>query len=181
VNEPSVSIHWETLAAELIGRHRLSPPAAARVHYVLDTAIHGALIAAWNAKYQHLRPRPHQLDRRIDVSVIPVPEHPAFPSGHSTVAGAASTILSRLFPGDAAVAFALAEDSGMSRLKAGVHYRTDHTAGMQLGREVAEDVLRRVVERDGGPRHYPSPVGIRHLGISEVLALLDCQRLQCRR
>lgn len=181
VNEPSVSIHWETLAAELISRYRLSPPAAARVHYVLDTAIHGALIAAWNAKYQHLRPRPNQLDRRIDVSVIPVPEHPAYPSGHSTIAGAASAILSRLFPADAAVGFALADDSGMSRLKAGVHYRTDHTAGMQLGRQVAESVLRDVVERDGGPRVYSPPPGSRRVGVAEFLALLDCQHRQCLR
>lgn len=181
VNEPSVAIHWETLAAELIGRYRLSPPAAARVHYVLDTAIHGALIAAWHAKYQHLRPRPHQLDPRVDVRVIAVPEHPAYPSGHSTVAGAASTILARLFPADAAVTLALAQDSGMSRLKAGVHYRTDHTAGIQLGRQVAEGVLQSVVERDGGPRHYNQPPGGSRLGIAGVLALIDCQHRQCRR
>lgn len=181
VNEPSVSVHWGMLASELAGRYRLSPPAAARMHYVLNLAIHEALIAAWAAKYEHLRPRPHRLDPRINVSVIPVPEHPSYPSGHSTVAGAASTVLSRFFPADAAVARALAEDSGMSRLKAGVHYRTDHTGGMALGREIAQRILRNVVDRDGGPRSYSPPPGSRRITLQEILALIDCQHVQCRR
>ncbi|HET7228962.1 MAG TPA: vanadium-dependent haloperoxidase [Longimicrobium sp.] len=65
------------------------------------------------------------------------PRHPAYPSGHSTYSGAASEILSFFFPDYRAEFDRLADNIGMARLWAGVHWRTDHVAGNKLGRTVA--------------------------------------------
>ncbi|HYF80176.1 MAG TPA: phosphatase PAP2 family protein [Symbiobacteriaceae bacterium] len=173
LNERSVLAHWETLANLLAQRYELSPPAASRINYALTTAVHGALLAGWKAKYQYLRPRPSALDRRVNPNIIPVPSHPAYPSGHALAAGAASTVLTRFFPAEAGVIEALAQDSGMSRLKAGIHYRTDFTAGMALGRQVAADVIRTMVDRDGGPRAYAPRPGTSPLRFREYLLMLD--------
>lgn len=74
------------------------------------------------------------------------PRHPAYPSGHSTYAGAASEILSFFFP-DYRVEFdRLADNAGIARLWAGIHWRSDHVSGVHLGRSVAclvIDQLRR--------------------------------------
>lgn len=173
VNERSVLANWETLANLLAHRYQLSPPAASRINYMLTTAVHGAMVAGWKAKYEHLRPRPSSLDRRVNAVVIPVPTHPAYPSGHALAAGAASTVLSRFFPAEAGLIETLAVDSGMSRLKAGIHYRTDMTAGMALGRQVAADVLRTMADRDGGPVAYKPRPGTRPLMFQEYISMLD--------
>lgn len=156
VDEPSALTHWTDFADRLIREYGLSIPAGVRVQWLLAQAIYHSLVAAWRVKYQYRRPRPSQLDPEIDTAVIPVPEHPSYPSGHSTAAGAAAAILTHLFPLESARCQALAQDSGLSRLKAGIHYRSDHTEGLKLGGRVAAGILR-AADSDGGPKTYPSP------------------------
>jgi membrane-associated phospholipid phosphatase len=69
-----------------------------------------------------------------------VPRHPAYPSGHSTVAGASSAILKRFFLGsnDHAQLDDLADNAGLARMWAGIHYRADHEFGLALGAAVAD-------------------------------------------
>lgn len=173
--EPTALSNWDILAEELAGRYGLSVPAGARVCYALTMAIQIALITAWNNKYKYLRPRPHLLDQAIDVSVIPVPQHPAYPAGHSAVAGAAATVLSQFFPAETDLAHALAEDAGISRLLAGIHYRSDHTKGLLLGRIAAETVIPAVLA-DGGPTGYDRPADFQPLSLSELLRMVDYRR-----
>jgi membrane-associated phospholipid phosphatase len=93
------------------------------------------------------------------------PRHPAYPSGHSTYAGAASEILSFFFGRQPAFAGAqpsrgagmsssdfrvelerMADNIGLGRLWAGIHWRTDHEAGVKLGKTVARLVLQQLFE-----------------------------------
>jgi len=90
------------------------------------------------------------------------PRHPSYPSGHSTYSGAASEILSFFFPDYRAEFDRLADNIGLARLWAGVHWRSDHVAGNQLGRTVAciiIDKLRRsgipLVPAQGGCSDVP--------------------------
>jgi hypothetical protein len=46
-----------------------------------------------------------------------------------------------LFPHMAEMVRARGEEAGLSRLWAGIHFRSDHTAGVELGRAVANKVL----------------------------------------
>ncbi|MFN8557929.1 MAG: hypothetical protein U0531_11510 [Dehalococcoidia bacterium] len=57
-------------------------------------------------------------------------------------------MLAYLFPREAESVARRAEEAGLSRLWAGVHFRSDHEAGVQLGRNVARWVSERA-DRDG--------------------------------
>ena len=88
------------------------------------------------------------------------PRHPAYPSGHSTYSAAASEILSFFFGNELTPAFLapglkkppklkyeldnLADNIGVGRMWAGVHWRSDHEAGQKLGRTIACLVLRQL-------------------------------------
>ncbi len=112
-----------------------------------------------------LRPRPIEADYRMSVLFnrmvndagsgdadrrrLPdpspgTPRHPAYPSGHSTYAGAASEILSYFFPDYTEELDRLADNAGMARLWAGIHWRSDHVEGMKLGRCVARMVIEQL-------------------------------------
>ena len=169
----------------LILECNLSPPRQARIWMALDVAIYSALIACWHYKWASdrpcvsYRPRPFEVDKTVSVlydrcvdnkgceddgkRFFPTPSpgtprHPAYPSGHSTVGGAASEILSYFFPKHKAEIDKLGDNSGMARLWAGIHYRSDHEEGMALGRCVARMVISQL-EGDGVPlpKEPPAP------------------------
>ena len=77
-------------------------------------------------------------DRKdFDFPELPgTPLHPAYTSGHSTYSAAASEVLGCLFPGYKNEFDKLANDIGMARLWGGVHWRSDHEFGLELGRAV---------------------------------------------
>jgi hypothetical protein len=72
------------------------------------------------------------------------PRHPAYPSGHSTTYAAGSELLASFFPDLRAEFEQLADNAGMARLWAGIHYRSDHLWGMEVGRRVAQLVVEQV-------------------------------------
>ena len=101
------------------------------------------------------------------------PRHPAYPSGHSTYAGAASTILAFFFGNDRTPPVLtlggptstigeelrnMADNIGMGRLWAGIHWRSDHEAGLKLGQVVACLVLRQLASICGGDFDLCPPV-----------------------
>jgi membrane-associated phospholipid phosphatase len=112
----------------------------ARSYALLSVAIYDATIAAWNSKYTYNRPRPSQIDLSL-TPAIPNPQSPSYPSEHAAVAGAASEVLAYLFPAQTQFYRDKAEEAALSRLQAGVQYRSDVTAGLQLGRAVAAKVI----------------------------------------
>ena len=70
-------------------------------------------------------PEPHPLGH--------VPKDPSFPSGHTTIAFAAATVLSYYRPRWAPAFFLLAVAIGFSRVYVGVHYPLDVLGGAILG------------------------------------------------
>ena len=89
------------------------------------------------------------------------PRHPAYPSGHSTVGGAASEICSYFFPQYKEEFDRLADNSGMARLWAGIHYRSDHAFGIAIGRATAELIIERLRIDGIQPPAAPSLFGSR--------------------
>ena len=108
------------------------------------------------------------------------PRHPAYPSGHSTYAGAAGEILYFFFgtektppdpesplpallphprlgsPPNTLVGDELDnldDNIGMGRLWAGIHWRSDHEAGLKLGRTVACLVLQQLARMESNLNH----------------------------
>ena len=88
------------------------------------------------------------------------PRHPAYPSGHSTTYAAGGELLAAFFPDLRAEFEQLADNAGVARLWAGIHYRSDHLWGMELGRCVAQHVivqLRRNCICPPDPCNPPDP------------------------
>ena len=105
-------------------------------------AMMDALIGCWDAKYVYWVIRPSQADPSITLT-FGLPNHPSYPSGHSCVSSAASTVLAHLFPAHSAEVGAWLTDAGLSRMYAGIHYRFDITAGEDLGRSVGQLAIAR--------------------------------------
>jgi membrane-associated phospholipid phosphatase len=141
--------HWNRIALELVEHARLSPGRGAFVLAVLNTTQADAFIACWNAKYTHWTKRPVTLVRslfdREYLSLIATPPFPAYPSGHSTTSGAASTVLGALFPARARDLAAMADAAAISRLYGGIHYRFDKRLSRKLvGRRARAAATGRV-------------------------------------
>jgi hypothetical protein len=74
------------------------------------------------------------------------PRHPAYPSAHSTYSAAAALTLTGFFPQYADELLKLADNTGLARLWAGIHWRSDHVFGQLVGRAVAELILQQLVD-----------------------------------
>ena len=139
--------HWNDIAAEHVRDARMSEVRAARTFAALNMAMHDAAVACWGVKYLYFNPRPHQLDPSIK-TVIGLPNFPAYPSGHSTFSSAAAAVLAHVFPAHASEFEAMADEAGISRLYAGIHYRSDIEDGKLHGRRVGARAVA-FVRRDG--------------------------------
>lgn len=148
---------------------KFSPPRQAQIWTALNLAIYAGLLAAWHYKWveptTRFKPRPIEVDP-VHVNVLydnklkgdgtmqdgelrdgpfpGTPRYPSYPSGHSTVGGAASAVLSHFFEEEKTEFDNLADNAVLARLWAGVHYRPDHEFGMALGRAVTGLILKQL-------------------------------------
>jgi hypothetical protein len=133
--------HWNTIAVPYIEAAQMSEVRTARVFALLDMALHDAAVACWDAKYFYFNPRPSQLDSTIKVQT-PLPNFPSYESGHSVFSAAGADVLSYLFPSGASYFQSQQQEAAMSRLYAGIHYRSDIMVGMSHGKVVGEYTVR---------------------------------------
>ena len=137
--------HWNAIALDLVRAHGLDTAQAARLFAVLNTAQADAFICIWDAKYDYWSLRPITVIRQeIDPSwspLITTPPFPSYVSGHSGTSGAAATVLSAFFPGEAAQLHAWANEAALSRLYGGIHFPVDNEVGLALGISVGEAAL----------------------------------------
>jgi membrane-associated phospholipid phosphatase len=133
---------WNEIATNVMVRNNITGPRGARILSLLNVAIYDATIAAWDSKYVYNRPRPSEVNTHV-APAIPVPNSPSYPSEHAAAAGAAAAVLGYLFPNDAMKYANQAQECGESRLNAGVQFPSDVSAGLELGRKVAELVIAR--------------------------------------
>ncbi|WP_310498416.1 PEPxxWA-CTERM sorting domain-containing protein [Sandarakinorhabdus sp.] len=128
----------------------------------LSVATHDAFIATWDAKLHYDFWRPLTAIRAADTDGNPDtlidaawnswlinPPYAAYSSGLSAVSGAGARILSNTFGGSDAFCLtysvercwtgfeAAADESAMSRLWGGIHFRFDNDAGLAVGRNSA--------------------------------------------
>jgi membrane-associated phospholipid phosphatase len=129
---------WLGEAAALAAANRLDEREATHLLALMGAALADVGIACYEAKYFYDYLRPSQYDPTIPlVPGIGLPNHPAYPSGHSCLSSAAVTILADWFPAEQVRLNALLVEAGFSRVIAGIHYPFDITAGQTLGRAVA--------------------------------------------
>jgi membrane-associated phospholipid phosphatase len=167
--------HWNDIAKEVT--ERLAPLERARAMALVNLALADAAIVAWDAKYAYEHWRPITGIRAADTdgnaatapdatwaSLIPTPPFPAYTSGHSTFSAAAATVLARVLGRDD-VAFSIGSDglpgvtrsfgsfseaaseAGQSRIYGGIHWQYDNLDGLEMGRQVGEQVAARALPR----------------------------------
>lgn len=131
---------WNELASTYVEDDGLDEAEAARVFGLMGAAVFDALIGAFEAKYHYWTLRPHQANPAI-TTAFPVPNYPAYPSGHGSVSGASARVLAHFFPSRAAQLNALVDEAAMSRIYAGIHYRFDMTSARSMSEAVADWVI----------------------------------------
>jgi hypothetical protein len=141
--------NWNEETSRLISAIGLDadPPRAARAYALESVSSYDAGVACWDAKYAYWAMRPFQLDPTFK-PLFPTANHPGYPSADGCFSMAAAATLAYLSPPDAPALAALANQAGEARIWAGVHFRSDVTAGLALGRAVGQRVVQRA-QQDG--------------------------------
>jgi membrane-associated phospholipid phosphatase len=117
----------------------LSPTRQYRANGLLQAAMYDAVLAAYDAQDAYGRPAPAALDDRIVPLDGVVADRPSFPSADAAVAGAAAAVLAGVLPDAAPGRFRdLANEAAAAPLQAGVAFRSDVEAGLDLGRAIGE-------------------------------------------
>jgi membrane-associated phospholipid phosphatase len=145
----------------------------------LDLTLADATIGLYDAKYHYLVWRPVTAIREGDIAGNPgiigdptwtplavTAADPSFPGAHATLSQAAATVLSAFYgnhqrlsvssDGDPGVTRtfgsfeAAANEATLSRIFAGQHTTIDLAAGQQLGRHIADFVLRHLGSAPAG-------------------------------
>jgi hypothetical protein len=92
------------------------------------------------------------------VTLFPQPGHPSYPSAHGCFSGAIARVIGRLFPDFADAMEARAAEAVESRLWSGIHFRSDISVGLAMGRKVGDLVMERAAT-DGSPCNSPAETG----------------------
>jgi membrane-associated phospholipid phosphatase len=127
-----------------------NPPRAARVYAAVNVAYYDAFTACWDAKYAYWGIRPDQYDSTYK-PLMPSPPFPGYPSGHAMMSGVVGELFPYFFPYDKELFRKVAKDGAESRFHAGIHFRSDNDAGLELGKNVAGKVVERLKE-DGADK-----------------------------
>lgn len=148
---------WTPIIDILIDTYGVSAPRAARILASIQASLNDTFVVVWNLKFKWDVARPNQLDHDL-ATITCTPRHPTYPSGHATVAGCASTILTYFFPAESERLEELAQECAISRLYGGVHFPIDNNEGLQLGRQLGHIIvnnLKRQKNSKGQPIDIP--------------------------
>jgi len=164
--------HMMLIAKDICLRRGLSLAQTSHLFTLISLALADSAIVCWETKYRYNFWRPITAIQRADedgnpaTSADPVwnqflftPNFPSYTSGHSTFSAAATRVIASWFRTDA-VAFAVgsdtvptqfrsyeslaacAEEIGMSRIYAGIHFSFDKEEGAKSGTKIADYVTQ---------------------------------------
>ena len=176
---------WNEIADSAALDHHTNLETTSRLFAILNLTFADSVIAFYDAKYHYAVWRPITAIRLGDTigntaitgdptwtPLATTPADPSYPGAHSVISEAGATVLSTFFgdkglvevssdvlPGTVKVFDgyqAVATEAGLSRIFAGVHTRIDHVAGLALGQNVAQFVLRNSKKADFGVKSRSS-------------------------
>ena len=178
---PPIWNTWNSIAEDAALAHHANLERTAAMFAALDLAFADSTIAFYDAKYQYQLWRPITAVRLADTDgnsattadptwapLAVTAADPSYPGAHSTISAAGAAVLSAFFgtrdqiqvssPAMPGVVRSfgsysdVATEAGLSRIFAGQHTRIDHQAGLQLGSDVAQFVLRETGLGPGAQR-----------------------------
>ena len=169
---------WNEIAQTAALGNHLNLEDSARLFALLNISLADTAIAFFEAKYTYNFWRPVTAVQLADTDGNPLTDpnttwlplstktapDPSYPGAHSAISKAGATVLSSYFGNQFTfdvtseslagvtrhfTSFSAAgEEAGLSRIYAGQHFRTDHVAGKDLGRKVAESVDSSILLRE---------------------------------
>lgn len=170
----SVTWFWERVAISLAGRRGYSLIEEARLLAVLSIAMADATIATFDAKYTYSFWRPETAIRSADTDgnpatdtdpvwtpLIVTPAHPEYPSAHSIISSAATTVLAHFFGENTSFNVDASSLPGVTRsftsfssataeiknarVFGGIHYRNSCNVGQAIGDLLGAYVLEHAL------------------------------------
>lgn len=136
--------HWNSIAADDFILKNFSEVRWARNMALVNMSLMDAAIVCWDTKYTYFNPRPSQLNPAIKTTTG-LPNFPSYISGHSTFSGAAAAILGHIIPERASQYDAMANEASVSRMYGGIHYKSDCTKGLEVGKNVGGYAIQRAL------------------------------------
>jgi hypothetical protein len=157
--------HWLAICQSFLKDKKVGFYASLRAYTMTSLAIYEGFLSCWEAKYYYASVRPETvISDKIDKQWHPLlvtPPFPSYTSGHSTVSAAAAETLTALFGDNQAYTdetekeYGLpvrsfksfreaAKEASISRVYAGIHFRSDCEKGNEQGVKVGKFVVSKV-------------------------------------
>lgn len=160
----SVFGHWFSILKQVLEQKKTALLKGAEAYLLLGVSMNDATISCWKGKYSYHMIRPVTYIRKFMgygewSSLISTPPHPEYASAHSTISASGVVALESIFgkshsftdhsydvigmsPRSFPSFAAAANEAGLSRLYAGIHYRSSIEAGSVQGKKVGHNVRR---------------------------------------
>lgn len=144
--------YWRDVLHQKIFEYNLhlNPPRAARLYAITAIGIYDGFVSCWDAKYTYWGIRPDQYDTTYRPAILHTPPFPGYPSGHASVGGVMSELYSYFFPADRNLFRRKAKEGAESRFQAGIHFRSDNEVGLELGKKVGAEIIKKISQDGAG-------------------------------
>ena len=157
--------HWMGIAGIAAKKAKADVVFTAQTYALTAIALLESFISCWNTKYQTEVIRPiTYINKVIDERWEPLlqtPPFPEYPSGHSAISAAASSVLTALYgenfsfhddsdkeyigmEKDFSSFHEAAQQAAISRVYGGIHYRSGMDGGIEQGRNVAKLLIENI-------------------------------------
>ncbi len=157
--------HWMAICQLVLKEKKSDFTESLRAYAMTSVALYEAFLSCWAEKYKSNRLRPETIiSAKIEKQWHPfliTPPFPSYTSGHSTVSAAAAEVLTNLFGDNFAYTDTTEKEYGlpvrsftsfrqaalqasMSRVYAGIHFRSDCENGNKQGVKVGSFVIKEL-------------------------------------
>lgn len=155
--------HWLNIVRQVMKKVGTRLDKAALTYALTGAAINDAAISVWKAKYNYNLVRPITYIREVMGystwnAFLGTPAHPEYVSAHSALSASVATTLQELYgnigsftdhtydylgyaPRTYSSFAKIAEEAGLSRFYAGIHYMPSITIGLTQGKKVANNIF----------------------------------------
>ncbi len=134
---------WLDIADAYMESNKIPLEKVLRAHSLLALTIADVNIAVFDSKYTYWVKRPFMLIPNF-TTIMPTPNHPSYPAGHSGLSAAASVILSHYFPEAKEQWKKRGDEGGLSRVWGGIHFPMDNEASRVLGEQIAKTAIEKL-------------------------------------
>lgn len=154
--------HWLNVIRQTVVQTNASLEKAALTYALGGSALNDALIACFKDKYAYNVVRPITyiatvMEHTAWNTVLGTPAHPEYPSAHSSLSAATAEIMQKMY-GNITITdrtydylgmqprtynsfVQIAQEAGLSRVYAGIHYQNSVDQGLTQGKRVGRNIL----------------------------------------